>query len=75
MTKAANAWLSIDPALLRHQITVQAQSTSQDSVGQPVLTWTTVRTCSGGLNVVSMVWSGALASRVSQASGFLPRFQ
>jgi head-tail adaptor len=54
MTKPTNPWLSIDPGQLRHQITVQAQSTTQDSVGQPMLTWTAVRTCSGGLNIVSM---------------------
>ena len=54
MTKPSNPWPSIDPSRLRHQISIQQQSTTQDRFGAPSLTWTTVRTTSGGLNVVSL---------------------
>lgn len=54
MTKPTNPWPSINPGMLRHQIAIQAQSSAQDSVGQSLLTWNTVRTTNGGLNVVTM---------------------
>lgn len=52
--KSANPYPSIEPGLLRHSIAIQAQSSTQDSVGQPILTWSTVRATNGGLNVVSL---------------------
>jgi head-tail adaptor len=54
MTKPQNPWPAINVGSLRHLIQLQQQSSTQDSVGQPVLTWTTVRTSYGGLNLVSM---------------------
>lgn len=35
-------------------ITINQQSSTQDSVGQPVLTWTAIRTCYAGFNLISM---------------------
>jgi SPP1 family predicted phage head-tail adaptor len=53
-TVAAEKWQSIEPGALRHQINIQEQSTTQDSYGQPLITWTTIRTCYAGINLVSM---------------------
>lgn len=51
---AADLWLSIEPGALKHQITINQQSATQDSFGQPVITWNAVRTCWGGINLVGM---------------------
>lgn len=52
--KPPAGWPSIEPGTLRHPIQIQAQTSTQDSFGQPVPTWNTVRTCYGGINLVSM---------------------
>lgn len=49
-----NKWLSIDPSQLKHKVVINVQSSTQDSFGQPVLTWTPVRTSWGGLNIITM---------------------
>ncbi len=49
-----NPWPAISPGQLRHLVAINSQSSTQDSFGQPALTWTTVRTTYGGLNIVSM---------------------
>jgi head-tail adaptor len=54
MTKPGNPWPAIDPGKFRHQVQINSQSSTQDSVGQPVLTWNLVRATSAGLNLVSM---------------------
>jgi head-tail adaptor len=55
MTKPQNPWPSINIGDLRHVITINQQSSTQDSVGQPVLTWSAVRTCYAGFNLISMM--------------------
>jgi SPP1 family predicted phage head-tail adaptor len=50
----ADQWPSIEPGALKHQITFNQQSSTQDSFGQPVPTWTQIRTCWGGINLVGM---------------------
>ena len=37
-----NAWPSRDPALFRHQVKIQAQTSVPDEFGQPQPIWTTV---------------------------------
>ena len=54
MQTSANAPPAVNIGALRHQIQIQQQSGAADTFGQPALTWTTVRTPWGGLNVVSM---------------------
>lgn len=54
MTKPQNPWPAINVGSLRHQVQIKSQSSTQDSVGQPVLAWTTIRTTMAGLNLVSM---------------------
>ena len=54
MTKPQNPWPAINVGSLRHQVQIKSQSSTQDSVGQPVLTWNLVRATSAGLNLVSM---------------------
>ena len=54
MNSPVSSWPQIDSGKLRHQIQIQAQSSTQDSFGQPAQTWSTIRTTWGGLNIVSM---------------------
>jgi head-tail adaptor len=43
--------LVIDPGTLRHSIAIQSESTTPDAAGQPISTWTTVRTCMADIDV------------------------
>jgi head-tail adaptor len=47
-------WPLIDPGDLRHLVQINKQSATQDSFGQPVLSWTTFRTPMAGLNLLSL---------------------
>lgn len=57
-TEAAGVspWLSLEPGDLRHQVTINEQSSSRDAYGQPVTTGssTPIRTTWAGINLVSM---------------------
>ena len=57
LVPSVNKWLSIrgrNPSQLKHKVVINVQSSTQDSFGQPVLTWTPVRTSWGGLNIITM---------------------
>jgi SPP1 family predicted phage head-tail adaptor len=42
--KTKNAWPSLEPGQLRHQIQIQSQTTTPDAFGQPQASWSTIRT-------------------------------
>lgn len=54
MMKPQNPWPTFPVGKLRHQIQIQQQSSTQDGFGQPLISWTTVRSTSAGKDLVSM---------------------
>lgn len=53
---SADRWPAIEPGALKHQVTINQESSSRDVYGQPVTTGspTPVRTTWAGINLVSM---------------------
>lgn len=54
MSKSQSRWPSLEPGQLRHQIQIQQQSSSQDSSGQLLETWTTVRTSWASIQSITL---------------------
>jgi head-tail adaptor len=50
----AAPWPSVNPAALRQPIQIQSQSSTQDAYGQPQQSWSTILSCMGGINLLSM---------------------
>ena len=59
-----------NPGSLRHQIAIQAHSSSPDAYGQPVQTWTTIATAWAAITLLTakeQYASGQLAAQSSHA--------